>query len=58
MRETGVTERTLAEGASPAVFVPNKDGTLGFFVDYRKLNRSSMGLIFISALGRVHRIAQ
>ena len=34
----GVIKLTLAEWASPVVFVPKKDGTMGFCVDYRKLN--------------------
>ena len=38
MLRAGVIEPTLTEWASPMFFVPKKDGTMQFCVDYRKLN--------------------
>ena len=38
MLSAGVIEPTSAEWASPVVFVPRKDGTMQFCVEYRKLN--------------------
>ena len=38
MLRAGVIEPTSAEWASPAVFVPKKEATMRFWVDYRKVN--------------------
>lgn len=38
MLKLGVIEPATTEWESPLVLVPKKEGTLNFFVEYRKLN--------------------
>lgn len=38
MQKVDVAESAVTEWASPVVFVPKKDGKLGFCVDHRQLN--------------------
>lgn len=43
LTEMGVVEPTHTEWAAPTVFVPEKDGTLRFCVEYCKFNAVSVG---------------
>lgn len=38
----GVIEANTSEWASTVVFVPNNDGTIRFFIDYRMLREVTM----------------
>lgn len=42
MLDKGIIEPALTEWASTHVFASNKDGTLCFCVDYRKLNVNTL----------------
>lgn len=48
MLRKGVIERAKSPWASPILFAPKKDGTLGFCIDYQKFNSITIRDIYLT----------